>query len=373
MPRRNPPRSGKKRQSPAHENRDSQIIPTQTNHPTTRKRKHALSGDACPSCLQAACGGCRQKSGLRTDQDLVRVCRGCNKDWHAQRMPREGMPIVGGDYRGITKLQSPKYAYTDTNEAEVEPKPQNQDIIDVTEKLGMSLITSKYNDLVDFRTANIIQAQKAYEEARAILHSVLTEQEVRLNKLYIQIKRHGNGPSEGETEHFVGHRSAKAPKHSDPAGGTSLQETTIHIARSNSGEGCQRQDVFVRSATPENRYTLPSVSVPAALRLYPNVLDQLAVGPLRSDITLVLKDTPVSTGGRSSEGLHSHRLWIPDGPFRRRINRFLNRKGTEGLETSTGFIYREDLATLVRYGGCSPLTDAIINKYLQCLLMLMVG
>ncbi|KFZ24927.1 hypothetical protein V502_00604 [Pseudogymnoascus sp. VKM F-4520 (FW-2644)] len=115
----------------------------------------------------------------------------------------------------------------------------------------------------------------------------------------------------------------KAPKQSDTAGGTGLQETTVHISSPDLGEGCsQRQNVSLaagisgerdRSCTPENSrrtqdpHRLPFVSVPAALPPSPDVLDQLE-SLERSGISLVPEDISVITGGRSSEDPHSHRL-----------------------------------------------------------------
>ncbi|OBT59865.1 hypothetical protein VE03_10688 [Pseudogymnoascus sp. 23342-1-I1] len=63
----------------------------------------------------------------------------------------------------------------------------------------MPRITDDYGDLVNFSKTTVIQAQKAYEEAKGILNNVLTELETcteRFNKLIFEIERCGNGLEE---------------------------------------------------------------------------------------------------------------------------------------------------------------------------------
>ncbi|KFZ11401.1 hypothetical protein V501_04781 [Pseudogymnoascus sp. VKM F-4519 (FW-2642)] len=217
-------------------------------HKLGKKRKRTLSGDVRPTVLQAVCEGCRRKSyphGENWKQGLIAICHKCNKEWHAQCMARKGIQRGGApgqwECRQCSrkgKAQPPRPAHTHDTEAEVMPDQQARDMASETDPGVLSLSTNivmeeldtprirgHYGDLVNFTKITVIQAQKAYEEAKGLLNSVLTKRETcreRFYKLKSEIERYGNGleeyrrqfhsdgvsPGDGESEHSISHRLA---------------------------------------------------------------------------------------------------------------------------------------------------------------------
>ena len=248
-PRNNPLQSEKPRTALAYKISDPAIVSTSKSiiatpsssslrdnvvHKLGMKRKLTLSEEVSPTDLQTVCEGCGRRfyHGEKLDETPVIICCKCEKEWHALCMAREGTKSldVPGQWEccncsRMMKLQLLQHAYKDNTEAEVTLDRHARDTACETEELDMPHVTDDYGELVDFSQTTLVQAQKAYKEAKGLFNNVLIERRTcreRFYKLKSELERYGNGleeyrrqfdsdgvwPGDGESDHSISHQLA---------------------------------------------------------------------------------------------------------------------------------------------------------------------